>query len=328
MRSIEQQKRIGVHIDLAVEAHALLRGEKNVEIEGVEEVVEQNEFAHISTIKILNEKGAAALGRPQGTYITIEVPDIHKECALIEKAAQLLAEKLRGFLPPDNGKTILLVGLGNEAAIPDALGPKVVRKSMATRHYFLQMPGDVEKGFRSVTLLAPNVLGNTGLESFETVKGIKEEVDPACVIIIDSLAAASLKRVGISFQLANTGITPGSGVGNHRIALDETTLKVPVIAMGVPTVVHAQTILNEALALLKETWEQDESHRQSASHIQPEMAAKIIDQILQEENSAYTVTPKNIDAITGDLAKTLAIGINLAIHPALNLDNYPLYLNL
>lgn len=328
MRSLEQMNRLGVTIDMAVEAHALLRGEKNIEVEGVEETIQETDFAHISTIKILNEQGAKALGRPKGTYITIEVPQIHKECALIEKTAALLAEKLRSFLPPDNGKTILLVGLGNEAAVPDALGPKVVRKSMATRHFFVQMPEDVEKGFRSVTLLAPNVLGNTGLESFETVKGIREEVDPACIIIIDSLAAASLTRVGVSFQLANTGITPGSGIGNQRMALNEESLHVPVIAMGVPTVVHAQTILNEALALLKEAWETDNTRKAAAKHIVPEMACKIIDTILQEDNSVYTVTPKNIDVITADLAKTLAIGINLALHPALNMDNYPLYLNI
>ncbi len=317
MRSIEQQARLGVHIDLAVEAHALLRGDRDVEIPGVAETVEKTDFAHISTIKILDENGARSLGRPIGTYITVEVPEIHEDCVLIEKTAALLAEKLRPLLPAEDGRPILLVGLGNEAAVPDALGPQVIRKSMATRHFFVQMPDQVEEGFRNVTLVAPNVLGNTGLESFEVVKGIKEEVNPSCIVIIDSLAAASIKRVGTSFQLADTGITPGSGIGNHRLALDEATLGVPVIAMGVPTVVHAETIINEALALLKDSWTLDKKKEGAAGHIVPEESARIIDHILEKENSGYTVTPKNIDTITADLAKTIAIGTNLArLHAA------------
>lgn len=310
---------IGVYHDLAIEARDLLRGDANVEIEGVKETVREHGFATVTTIEILNQEGAEAMGRPPGRYITIEVPQFIEDRDLVLPTGGLLADILKQVLPPGNGKTWLLAGLGNPEVTADGLGPQFIKVSMPTRHYFLHMPKDVSPGFSSVALLSPDVLGSTGLESLEVVGSVARKIQPAAVIIVDALAAGAINRVGTSFQIADTGIVPGSGVGNHRKALNEETIGAPVIAIGVPTVVYLQIIIGQVLNRLRElekieaAWERE--------------GQQLLSTLLEPGTEQFAVTPKNIDEINESVASAIAIGTHLALHPALNRDNIGDYIN-
>ena len=260
----------------------------------------------LSEVLIKTEEAARRLGKPCGSYLTLECPllgehDPHARMAV----ANLLAEELTRMLE-GRSEPILVVGLGNRDVTPDALGPAVAARTLVTRH-IMQQPWSPE-GLRDVCAVAPGVLGVTGVETMEMVEGLVRKLSPAAVICIDSLAARDSTRIGCTVQLSNTGIQPGSGVGNHRKALTKESLGVDVIAVGVPTVIYAATLARDAFALLSGEREQ-ESHEEALQAMEHEL--------LRTGLGSMIVTPRDIDAIVKNCAGMIACGLNRALQPEL-----------
>jgi len=307
-------------MDMADEATAALRGEANLEISGVSEKIDEQAAGIVRTITILNEQGESLMGRPQGKYITIETPDSTSVWQNPTDLIALTAQQLK-VLMPQNKKisSLLIVGLGNKAATPDALGPLVVEKTMATRHIFRYAPEKIDSSLVSVCAVAPGVLGNTGIETAEIIKALASLVQPDAVIAVDSLASASISRVGTTIQFSNTGLAPGGGVGNKRMAVSNSAIGVPVIAIGVPTVVDCTAIIGETITVLQE---------QGMLNLQDESAiAAVREQMLENFAGNLTVTPKNIDNLVDSLSTILAGALAIAIHPGVTAENYNDYLN-
>lgn len=242
-----------VRTDLALEAKESYEAD-DVRIRGVRVKEEKDEEKEIytTTVVIETENGARAMGKPAGTYITLEAPNMsapdegsHREIS--EELAHHLRELMKGVCPPDG--SVLVVGLGNREVTPDALGPDVVNNLNITRH-MIRVYGRISDELRTsgeVSAIVPGVMAQTGMETVEIIRGVVEETQPDVVIVIDALAARSTKRLNRTIQITDTGINPGSGVGNHRNAINQEELGVPVIAVGVPTVVDAATIVNDTL---------------------------------------------------------------------------------
>lgn len=305
-------------LDLAQEAKAALQGKANREIPGVSEQV--SSFAHgkVNIIHIFSELGARLMSKPQGKYITIDAPEIRSGRQFECEISAITAKQLKSLLPKCEG-SVLLIGLGNNRATPDSLGPKAVEYSVATRH-ILAEDGEAVCNLRSLCTLAPGVLGITGIETAEIIRGVVERVKPAYIIAIDALAAASLSRVGTTIQLTDTGINPGSGVGNKRLPINSETLGVPVIAIGVPTVVSGSIIIYETLQALSR-------HSPSPPVINDEVFGSIEEELLHSFNGRLIVTPKDIDSLSENIARIIAAAVAQAVHPGVNQHNYRLYIN-
>ena len=266
--------------------------------EGVRSLTQKQNGVRVSAITIFNEAGAHALGKPQGNYVTLELPDRLESPATRETARDILSQQLQRMLP-ERG-TVLVVGLGNENITPDALGPKCVSLLFATRH----ITGEVAKqaglgSLRAVAAIAPGVLGQTGIETAEIIESLVQRVKPRAVLVIDALASCRLTRLGTTIQLTDTGIAPGSGVGNRRVELSARTLGVPVIAIGIPTVVDATTLALDVL----------QANGLDAPSGQP---------LEQSGERLMMVTPKEVDLMVDRAAETLAMGINHALQPELS----------
>lgn len=293
--------------DLALEAQELWKesAEKTTRLPGVRARNRKREGWPITRVEILNDTGAKALGKPVGTYVTVDLTAFRdRREDFFGRAVRALGAELRELLPQEG--TALVVGLGNRAITPDNIGPKAADQTMVTRHLVERVPEHFGS-FRPVAALAAGVLGTTGMESGELVRAVAETLRPACVIAVDALASRSLRRVCRTIQLADTGITPGSGVGNARAALNAETLGVPVIAVGVPTVVDAATLTCDVLA------------EAGKGELNP--AA------LQGAGDGLIVTPKDIDTQVHDLAKVIGYGINLALHTGLTIGDVELFLS-
>ena len=295
--------------DLAVEARELWTqsaGEKSA-LAGVQAEERKQEGYPVTVVKVLNEEGAQALGKPVGTYVTLELSGLRRrEADAFPRAVRALAAELRALLPVPEGAPVLVVGLGNRAITPDNIGPGAADHTLVTRHLVEQVPEHFGH-FRPVSALAAGVLATTGVESSELVQAVVEQIKPACVIAVDALASRSLKRVCSTVQLADTGITPGSGVGNHRAALNRESLGVPVIALGVPTVVDVATLCADVLA---------EAGR---GELEP--------QALAGAGAGLMVTPRDIDQSVADLAKVIGYGINLALQDGLSVEDVEMFLS-
>ncbi len=290
---------MGKHTDLAIEEQELWKesARETTKLSGVEarETVEQG--IKITCVRILNEEGSQALHKPVGQYLTLEItPDHCRQHKEFATAVTILARKLQAMMKLKQEQTVLVVGLGNLQVTPDAVGPKTLEQLMVTRHL---LDGSVE-GCRAVSALAPGVLGTTGLESVEIVKGVVETIKPDCVVAVDALAARSLDRLCTTVQLASSGIVPGSGIGNSRSAFNEETLGVPVYAVGVPTVVEVATLVEDVL----------QSHGQEKSQIS-----------LKSEAAHMVVTVTDIDAQVSRIAKVIAYGINLGLQENMSLED-------
>lgn len=290
--------------DLAIEANELYQ-ESTGNLSAHQGIKAREETAHgfpLQRVEILDKAAEEILGKPQGTYITLTVDPLlaREEDAFVRAVEVLSAEisALLGDLP--QGDSVLVVGLGNRAITPDAIGPKVHEYTMVTRHLVDQMP-DEFGDFRPVFSLAAGVLGTTGVESGDLVSAITEKLRPCCVIAVDALASRSLSRVCRTVQLSDTGIAPGSGVGNHRMALNRESLGVPVIAIGVPTVVDAATLCADLLN----------------TDDLPDLG----------QDADLLVTPKDIDTQISDLSKLIGYAINLALHQNLSITDVDLFLS-
>ena len=246
----------GIRTDLALEARDLAQATRQGQsIPGIESDFKRENGIRVTNIHVLNEEGSRAINKLPGHYITIEVPALRqKDSSLQDRVATKFAQEFEQFLRTvgiAKDAKVLVIGLGNWNVTPDALGPLVVENIMVTRHYFELMPGEVSPGYRAVSAVAPGVLGTTGIESSEIVLGIVEKSKPDLVIAIDALASRSLERVNTTIQISDTGIHPGSGIGNKRKGLTQDILGVPVIAIGVPTVVYASTIVTNSIDLMQ-----------------------------------------------------------------------------
>ncbi len=306
--------------DLASERKDLYRKANNLkeEIDGIETEEEKvNDNINISRVKVTNENGKNAIGKPIGNYITIDFKSLkiagNNE---IQAASEVLTKELKELLqkhvePQD---PILVVGLGNIYVTPDALGPKVINEVDVTRHLLEYMPEVMDKSTREVSAVSPGVLGTTGIETVEILKGIVDNVKPKLVIVIDALASRSIERISSSVQLADTGIVPGAGVGNARKEVTQESLGIPVIALGIPTVVEAATIAADSLTLfIQKVQEQGESN-DFLNKLQEDDKYNIIKEILAPEEYNFIVTPKEIDALIEKMKDVVARGINFAIN--------------
>ena len=295
--------------DLALEAAQLWRESAGAAgaLPGVESAETRREGYPVTTVRVLDKTGEEALGKPTGTYVTLELDGLaRREEDVFGRAARALSAELTPLLPPDPSAPVLVAGLGNRAVTPDNIGPKAADHTLVTRHLVEQAPEHFG-AFRPVAALATGVLGSTGVESGQLIQAVAEKIRPACVLCVDALAARGVRRVCRTVQLADTGITPGSGVGNARRALNAGTLGVPVIAIGVPTVVDAATLTRDVLA------------QAGRGELEPEA--------LGGAGAGLIVTPTDIDTQVHDLAKLIGYGINLALHPRLSIGDIDLLLS-
>ena len=306
--------------DLVLERRDLYNKANNIEkdidgIEAEEEKVDDN--ITISRVKVTNEKGEEAIGKKKGNYITIDVKNLKiANEEEIQKTSEIVTNELRKLINEhvqENG-SVLIVGLGNIYVTPDSLGPKVINEIDITRHLLEYMPEVLDKNTREVSAISPGVLGTTGIETMEILKGIIDNTKPQLVIIIDALASRNIERISSSVQIADTGIVPGAGVGNARKELTENTLGVPVIAMGIPTVVEAATIAADSLTLFINKAQENGESNDFLNKLQEEDKYKIIKEILAPEEYNFIVTPKEIDSLIEKMKDIVARGINFAIN--------------
>ena len=290
-----------IHTDLAMEAR-----ESNSALNGVSEERTDNEHYSVSRIKIDTDEAASALQKSKGLYITIEAPDlVLREPELIKAVTEALSAELTGLIDKGGASgTVLVVGLGNRAVTPDAPGPKTAEKILVTRHIKQYMPDAIPNGVRSVCAVSPGVLGVTGIETMEVIQGIVERSKPSLIIAIDSLSSRRTERIASTIQLCDAGIQPGAGVGNIRSGLDEASLGIPVIAVGVPLVVYASTISRDTIGLIA-----SELGLLGNEEKIKELAAKAI----SEKTGELIVTPKEIDSLIECTSTILADGINMCL---------------
>ena len=316
------------YTDLALEAHGLAVERTGGEISGVDLQEQTTDNAVITRIEIMDDNGARSMGKPPGNYITIESQGLKGQNRLIHnELTEILAGELAPLLNYRSQDAItFVVGLGNWNTTPDALGPSIMNHLMVTRHLYDQSPPEVRQGMRSVCALSPGVLGLTGIETAEIIRGVVDKVKPDLIIAIDSLAARSISRLGQTIQLSNTGIYPGSGIGKNRLGINHETMDIPVIAIGVPTVVDAATIVSDSLeSLLKgNIFSRAEQYR--FSNVPEQELEKNIRQILSSDIGSLIVSPKGVDELIKDVSKIIAGGINVAIHPDITSENLSLYL--
>lgn len=282
--------------DLALEVRELRGNDSGIDIEET-----TKNGITVTTATVSSGEGERLSGKSAGKYITLDVGHVWRmDTERFELISKLIADEITELLPKNEG-CVLVAGLGNEQITPDSLGPKTVKKLLVTRHIGSIDPELYSSaGFGCVSAIAPGVLGQTGIESAEIIKSIVTEIKPKCVILIDSLASRRLNRLATTVQLSDSGISPGSGVSNKRAELSKESLGVPVISIGVPTVVDAATLAYDLL----------EEHHGS----EDETFAAVIEKILVGSGKDMFVTPKDNDVITLKLSNLLANAINIAIH--------------
>lgn len=275
----------------------------NVEIKGVvlEKCYDREARAHVTTVHIKDEKGSQAMKKPRGRYVTIESEDMPRDDISKEALLLCICRELEKLADNLRQKSVLIAGLGNRQVTSDSLGPRMVECIFVTRHLEREFGEDFmkENEYGNVSAIAPGVMAQTGMEAVEVLEGIVKKTSPDVVIVVDALAARSMSRLCTTVQITDTGISPGAGIGNHRRALSEESLGVPVIAIGVPTVVDAKTIISDHLekVLTKQGYNEDEID-------------KFIHEVFQDEMDNLYVTPKNIDESIAIIARDMAKILN------------------
>lgn len=308
-----------IRTDLALEAHEMCAAEAKEEekIDGVEVNIREGNGISVTRIDVTNENGVQALGKPVGRYVTIEAPDIKYSVEVYERTCSILAEEIRNMAEIGENSKTLVVGLGNKQITPDALGPDVIKKLMVTGHIKEYRKDLLSDEISSVYAIAPGVLGTTGIESAEIIRGVIDRVHPDLIIAVDALASRSLDRISTTIQISDTGINPGAGVENNRKELNRETLGVKVIAVGVPTVVDAATIAADSIDMaFSDTDNELPDDRQKYD---------IIKKALTKNISGLMVTPKDIDLVIEKTSKTVANGINMALHKNLTFEDIESY---
>ena len=317
-------EKYNIRTDLAFEEKERFESDQ-VEVQGVvlEEEYDKEREIRVTTVRIETENGAKTMGKPVGTYLTIEAPNlsspdegIHREVS--EELAKYLIEVMKKIIPEsEHDKEVLVIGLGNRQATPDALGPYVADNLNVTRHIVKEYGkyAALEEMNCVVSAIVPGVMAQTGMETAEIIKGVVRETKPDLLIVIDALAARNSRRLNRTIQIADTGINPGSGVGNYRNAITKETIGVPVIAIGVPTVVDAVTIVSDTMENLLSALETSESLKGVGlvlgGYSEAEKYELIKELIAPNLNSMF-MTPKDIDETVKRLSYTISEGLNLA----------------
>lgn len=317
-------EKYNIRTDLALEEKERFESDQ-VEVQGVvlEEEYDKEREIRVTTVRIETENGAKTMGKPVGTYLTIEAPNlsspdegIHREVS--EELAKYLIEVMKKIIPEsEHDKEVLVIGLGNRQATPDALGPYVADNLNVTRHIVKEYGkyAALEEMNCVVSAMVPGVMAQTGMETAEIIKGVVRETKPDLLIVIDALAARNSRRLNRTIQIADTGINPGSGVGNYRNAITKETIGVPVIAIGVPTVVDAVTIVSDTMENLLSALETSESLKGVGlvlgGYSEAEKYELIKELIAPNLNSMF-MTPKDIDETVKRLSYTISEGLNLA----------------
>ena len=309
-----------IRTDLALETQEQMQEDK-VELKGVrysEEEVDKNLV--VSTVVIETENGAKTMGKPKGTYITIEAGDMDEEDEDYHReVSKQLARIIEKLIPVKKEElSVLVVGLGNRAVTPDSLGPRVVDNLCITRHILNEYGRFAfgKEGVNRISSIVPGVMAQTGMESMEIVAAVVKETNPDFVIAVDALAARNTKRLNRTIQVSDTGINPGSGVGNHRHGLNKKSLGVPVISIGIPTVVDAATIVNDTMTTLLTALSQNEEWKRIGNSIRELNDAEkyeLIRELLSPGLNIMFVTPKDIDESVKRLSFTISEGINMAL---------------
>lgn len=312
--------------DLAIEAKEdYAKAHKN-DIDGVivdEDIINDSK---VTKVTIKNEDGAKKLGKPIGNYITVDIPEYTVyDGEIMDDVSQAVGKTLKALVNIEQDKTALVVGLGNWKVTPDALGPKVVEKIMVTRHLKDVMPESIDDSIIPVCAIAPGVLGITGIETGDVIKALVDKIKPDIVICIDALASRKIERVNRTIQISDTGISPGAGVGNHRMRINEETLGVKVIAIGVPTVVDAATIANDSIDLVIDELisksEKDSAFYNMIKSIDKHEKSVLIKELLNPYIGDLMVTPKEVDLVIDSLSRIIANGINIAVQPNLDMED-------
>lgn len=320
-----------IRTDLAVENRELYKQARDQDSGGINVEKEENDSYIVTRIKVLNEEGSANLHKPIGTYITIDVPGLNKSDEdLKDEISQVVAKEIKRLAQTKEDSKILIVGLGNWNITPDSLGPKVVERVLVTRQFFVNYKKEIDETVANVAALSPGVMGITGIETGEIVKGVVEKVKPDLVIAVDALASRKMDRISTTIQISDTGINPGAGVGNNRMEFNERTMGVPVIAIGIPTVVDAATIVNDTLDLiidsLKTEAKSGTEFYNLLSQISSEEKYTLIQEVLNPYMKNVVVTPTDIDALVDDLSIIVANGLNMALHPGIDLKDVNRYI--
>ena len=319
-----------IRTDLALEAREIYKeAEKSDdEIQGVEAYEENGDQFKITRVKITSEEGEKLLGKKTGTYITIESPSLrHCDPEIAEKITQVLKKELSSLAGEKPDSPVLVAGLGNSRITSDSLGPMTVSNLVVTRHLLSELSREASKNLSSVCAISPGVLGITGIETSEIISSVSENIKPKLLIVIDALASRRAERVSTTIQITDTGICPGSGVGNHRAAINSETLGMPVIAIGVPTVVDASVLAEDASSavydmLLSKIPENSAAYN-SISEMRSEKSEGFYDNMLKTE--PFFVTPKEIDSISERISKIIADGINTFLHPGITKEEIEIF---
>ena len=287
------------------------------EIEGIEcETEDLKDEIRVTRVKILNEKGEEALNKKKGNYITIDVKKItnlpeEKQNNIINSISKEVKSLINIHIKED--AEVLVVGLGNGNLVADALGTKVIENIEVTRHIKKYCPEFLNEDEREISAIAPGVMGLTGIETLEVVKGIVDNVKPKILIVIDSLASRSIERISKSIQISDTGIIPGGGVGNARKGLTKESLGIPVIAIGIPTAVETAVIVNDALDLFISKLQDEARSNEYLNKLKEEDNYEEIKEALVPGNYNLIVTPKEIDELADDMALLVSEGINMSL---------------
>jgi len=325
-------KSSNIYTDLASELRDIALTEyKSEALNGIESEEYRQGSIKITWVKVTNKSGEKAIGKPVGNYITLESPLLREnDMAAHEEAVKAMCDCLGKIHNLNKHSTVLVIGLGNWNVTPDALGPKAVSKLLITRHIKETLPDVLDNGVRSVAALSPGVMGITGIETLETVKGLVERVKPDLVIAIDALASRSVSRINATIQISDTGVAPGTGMGNKRKALNEDSLGVKVIAIGIPTVVDAATLANDALDniinSLSELSPPDNQLYSMLNGLPSGDKYLLIKQLLDPYAGNMFVTPKDVDAVIERLSGIIANALNISLHPGITKEGINRYM--
>lgn len=305
--------------DLAVERREIYKKANKIqdEVPGIEtEESKISDKIKVIRVKVTTEEGAQAIGKPIGNYITIDVKKLRNiPDEEMEKISKTISEELTALVDKHVNKEdeVLVVGLGNLYSTPDSLGSKVVQNIEITRHIKKYLPQYIDENARGISAISPGVLGTTGMETQEILQGIVQNTKPKLIVVIDSLASKSIERISSTIQIADTGIIPGAGVDNARKELTENTLGVPVIAIGIPTVVEAATLAADSLDILIQKLQDDANSNEYLNKLQEEDKYELIREALMPNNYNFIVTPKEIDELIENMTKVVAEGINMSL---------------
>ncbi|HHX61834.1 MAG TPA: GPR endopeptidase [Epulopiscium sp.] len=325
-----QSSTVNVRTDLAIEVSEALEKERvgsESGIPGVSVQKFQNTEDEIEVTRVIieNEEGEKEMGKAKGTYITIESPYMQiNDPDAHANVIKVFAKELMSLLPKTQHKNVLVVGLGNRDATPDALGPKVANKVVVTRHIGQKLPWQIDESVCELSAITPGVMGVTGIETSEIISGVVDKIKPDYVLVVDALGARNAGRVNTTIQINNTGIEPGAGIGNKRKAITHENMGCPVIAIGVPTVVDAATLVSDMMDLLIESMlgeTEDEAFYKMLERLSKQEKYLLVKEVLYPHIGNMFVTPKEIDEVIEYLSTIIANGINIAVHPGITTED-------